>query len=65
MKWNGLAGLYVVVVGITRYHVLNPKSAFIVLANFDIWIQIMYYYCCLVREAMSSLVMVHSSLGSS
>jgi hypothetical protein len=64
VKWNGLeGGLYVVVVGITRYHVLNPKSAFVVLANFDIWIQIMY--CCLVLEAMSSLVTAYSSLGSS
>jgi len=33
-------GLYVVVVGITCYHVLNPKSAFMVLTNFHIWIQI-------------------------
>jgi len=59
----GQGGLYVVVVGITCYHVLNPKSAFIVLANFDIWIQIMY--CCLVLEAMSNLVTAHSRLGSS
>jgi len=41
----GWGALYVVVVGITRHHVLNPKSAFIVLANSDVWIQVMYRYC--------------------
>jgi hypothetical protein len=34
------AGYYAVVVGIIRYHVLNPKSAFIALANPDVWIEI-------------------------